>query len=198
MRKKLWKQLLPAAIISVMIAGCGSGQASTAQTTAESQTEESTSVENTSESGGESKEAKEQKDGQGPQNGRDGGNRTGGARVGDRGGANQKVVLTEEQQALIDATKGKFTQEQYADSENGVTLDYSLYIPDNYDESQEYPLIMFIADSSAAGKSSEEVFSQYYGADIWASDEEQEKHASFVFCPAFSETVVDDSFATSE
>lgn len=79
-----------------------------------------------------------------------------------------------------------------------MTLDYSLYIPDNYDESQEYPLIMFIPDSSAAGKSSEEVLSQYYGADIWASDEEQEKHASFVFCPAFSETVVDDSFATSE
>lgn len=199
MRKKLWKQLLPAAIISVMIAGCGSGQASTAQTTAESQTEESVSAENALESSDETKEAKDRKDGErGPRDGQNGENKTGGARVGDRGGANQKVVLTDEQQALIDATKGRFTQEQYTDSENGVTLDYSLYIPDNYDESQEYPLIMFIPDSSAAGKSSEEVLSQYYGADIWASDEEQEKHTSFVFCPAFSETVVDDSFATSE
>ena len=156
MRKKLWKQLLPAAIISVMIAGCGSGQASTAQTTAESQTEESVSAENALESSDETKEAKDRKDGErGPRDGQNGENKTGGARVGDRGGANQKVVLTDEQQALIDATKGKCTQEQDPDSENGVTLDYSLYIPDNYDESQEYPLIMFIPDSSAAGKSSE-------------------------------------------
>ncbi len=111
MRKKLWKQLLPAAIISVMIAGCGSGQASTAQTTAESQTEESVSAENTLESSDETKEAKDRKDGErGPRDGQNGENKTGGARVGDRGGANQKVVLTGEQQALIDATKGKFTQ----------------------------------------------------------------------------------------
>ena len=124
-------------------------------------------------------------------------NHTGGARVGDRDGMNQKVVLTDAQQELIDATKGKFEQDSYQDDENGVSLDYALYVPENYDASKEYPLIMFIPDSSAAGKSTEEVLSQYYGSDILASDAEQEKHASFVFCPAFSETVVDDSFSTS-
>lgn len=108
-----------------------------------------------------------------------------------------KVVITPEQQKLIDATKDKFTQETYKDEENGVSLDYNLFIPADYDASVSYPLIMFIPDSSAAGKSSEEVLSQYYGADIWASDGEQEKHASFVFCPVFSETVVDDDFNTS-
>ena len=101
------------------------------------------------------------------------------------------------QQKLIDATKNKFTQETYKDEENGVSLDYNLFIPADYDASVSYPLIMFIPDSSAAGKSSEEVLSQYYGADIWASDDEQAKHTSFVFCPVFSETVVDDDFNTS-
>ena len=57
---------------------------------------------------------------------------------------------------------------------------------------------MFIPDSSASGKNIEEVLSQYYGANVWASDSEQAKHASFVFCPAFSETVVNDNYNTSD
>ena len=42
---------------------------------------------------------------------------------------NQKVVLTDAQQELIDATKGKFEQDSYQDDENGVSLDYALYVP---------------------------------------------------------------------
>lgn len=192
MKKNLVKGLLPVVLATVMIAGCGAGQsaASAAETEAETTTSEG-------ESSNEPKADKDREKRDDGQHKGDKDNGAGGARVGDIGGPNQKVVLTEAQQALIDATKGKFEQDTYKDEENGVSLDYSLYIPDNYDENTSYPLIMFIPDSSAAGKSSEEVLSQYYGADIWASDGEQAKHASFVFCPAFSETVVDDGFNTS-
>lgn len=195
--KKNWvKGFLPVVLASVMIAGCSAGQSAAAASEAETEAE-------TTVSEGESSNAAESEKDRGrgrrddDQHQRDKDNGAGGARVGDIGGPNQKVVLTEAQQALIDATKGKFEQNTYKDEENGVSLDYSLYIPDHYDENTSYPLIMFIPDSSAAGKSSEEVLSQYYGADIWASDGEQAKHASFVFCPAFSETVVDDGFHTS-
>lgn len=194
MKKNLVKGLLPVALATVMIAGCGAGQSATAASVSE------TKEETTASAGESSNEPKADKDREKRDDGQrkgDKDNGAGGARVGDIGGPNQKVVLTEAQQALIDATKGKFEQDTYKDEENGVSLDYSLYIPDNYDENTSYPLIMFIPDSSAAGKSSEEVLSQYYGADIWASDGEQAKHASFVFCPAFSETVVDDGFNTS-
>ena len=57
---------------------------------------------------------------------------------------------------------------------------------------------MFIPDSSGSGKSAAEIVEQYYGAAVWASDEEQEKHASFVLVPAFSGTVVDDNWNTSD
>ena len=202
MKKTLLKGLLPITLASILAAGCSSNAAQT--TTSETGTAQETTEENSSDS---AKDTQKDQDGSRPeQKGRgkngseDNKPENGVVHVGDGGNAghiNQKVVITPEQQELIDATKDKFTQETYKDEENGVSLDYNLFIPADYDASFSYPLIMFIPDSSAAGKSSEEVLSQYYGADIWASDGEQEKHASFVFCPVFSETVVDDDFNTS-
>ncbi len=103
-----------------------------------------------------------------------------------------------EVQEVLDAAGKKFTQETFTDPDTGTALEYSLYIPVDYDETAEYPLIMFIPDSSGSGKSAAEIVGQYYGAAVWASDEEQEKHPSFVLVPAFSETVVDDNWNTSD
>lgn len=101
-------------------------------------------------------------------------------------------------QEVLDATSEKFSQDTFIDPDTGAELEYSLYIPDGYDESQEYPMIMFIPDSSGSGKSAAEIVEQYYGAAVWASDAEQEKHPAVVFVPAFSETVVDDDWNTSD
>ena len=57
---------------------------------------------------------------------------------------------------------------------------------------------MYIPDASGASKSAKEIVEQYYGADVWVTDEEQAKHKSFVLVPAFSEVVVDDDWNTSE
>ena len=78
--------------------------------------------------------------------------------------------------------KGVAVNEQFSftDDETGITLEYSLYIPEGYDGSEEYPLVMFIPDSTGAGLSSSEIVENYYGAAIWAGDEDQEKHPSFV------------------
>ena len=57
---------------------------------------------------------------------------------------------------------------------------------------------MYIPDSSASGKSAKEIVEQYYGANVWVTDEDQAKHTSFVLVPAFSETVVNDDWSTSE
>ena len=100
--------------------------------------------------------------------------------------------------AVIEEGSDKFEQFTFEDSENGVSLEYSLYVPENYDENEEYPLIMFIPDASGAGKSAKEIVEQYYGADIWVGADEQAKHESFVLVPAFSGVVVDDDWNTSE
>ena len=101
-------------------------------------------------------------------------------------------------QAVIDANSSKFEQRTFEDEKTGITLEYSLYVPEKYNENTSYPLIMFIPDSTGAGKSAKEIVEQYYGADVWVTDEDQAKHASFVLVPAFSETVVKDDWSTSE
>lgn len=101
-------------------------------------------------------------------------------------------------QSVLDETSGSFDQFTYTDAKTGVTLSYSLYIPADYDEDTEYPLVMFIPDSTGAGLSSEEITNQYYGAAVWASKEEQQKHPAFVLVPAYTGTVTDDSWNASE
>ena len=101
-------------------------------------------------------------------------------------------------QAVLDENADKFTQFSYTDAETGITLSYSLYIPEGYDGSDAYPLVMFIPDATGAGLSSDEIVANYYGACVWANDEDQEKHPSFVLVPAYTETVTDDNWNASE
>lgn len=100
----------------------------------------------------------------------------------------------EEIQAVLDANASKFQQFTFTDDETGISFEYSLYVPENYDPSQSYPLIMFIPDSTGAGKSAAQIVQQYFGATVWATDEEQAKHASFVLVPAFTGTVTTDNW----
>ncbi len=101
-------------------------------------------------------------------------------------------------QAVLDENADKFQQFSFADPDTGITLEYSLFIPETYYGSEAFPLLMFIPDSTGAGKSAKELVQQYYGADIWVTAEEQAKHPCFVLVPAFSETVVQDDWSTSE
>lgn len=138
-----------------------------------------------------------------PENGMPEGDMPQGGNMGGNGGGrgNMGGGMTENSadiQAVIDANSSKFEQFTFEDEKTGITLEYSLYVPENYDENTSYPFIMYIPDSTGAGKSAKEIVEQYYGASVWVTDEDQSKHASFVLVPAFSETVVDDNHNVSE
>lgn len=115
-------------------------------------------------------------------------------RVGAKGDRKPVVETDPELVSVINGGKDKFIQSFYTDGEKEITLEYSLYIPENIDYAKKYPLVMFIPDASAASKSAKEIVEQYFGADIWVSAEEQKKHECFVFVPAFSGIAVDDNF----
>ncbi len=121
----------------------------------------------------------------------------GGSR-GTRGDGGRAVETDEAVLKVLADTPEKFVQLTYEDPDNGTSLEYSLFIPKDYNVDEKYPLVMFIPDATGAGKSAKEIVEQYYGADIFATDEEQQKHPSFVFVPAFSEVVVNGSEASSE
>jgi len=124
-----------------------------------------------------------------------GGPRGGG--MGGPGGIGGGMTQNDEEiQAVLDQNASKFQQFTFTDEETGISFEYSLYVPEDYDASRSYPLIMFIPDSTGAGKSAAEIVQQYYGATVWVTNEEQAKHASFVLVPAFTGTVTTDNWET--
>ena len=102
-----------------------------------------------------------------------------------------------ELQDMISEVAPKFELLTYEDAESGISLQYQLFVPENYDPSVKYPLLQFIPDSSVVGKDAETVLTQGWGGLVFASEEEQAKHPSFVVVPVFTETVVNDSFEHS-
>ena len=119
-----------------------------------------------------------------------------GPRGGSRGGGGVDKSSDAELQTMIAEVAPKFQLMNY--EEDGASFQYQLYIPEDYDPSQSYPLIQFIPDSSVVGKGADAVLTQGWGGLIWATDAEQAKHPAFVVVPVFTETVVDDSFNHSE
>ncbi len=132
--------------------------------------------------------------GRGPM-GRGNGNGEGGP-MGNGGGQTETDPAL---QSVIDENASKFEQFTYTDEETGITLEYSLFIPEGYEDNPEalYPLVMFIPDATGAGKSAAQITEQYYGAAVWADGQDQAKHPSFVLVPAYTETVTDDSWNAS-
>ena len=104
----------------------------------------------------------------------------------------------EELLAILAQVQDKYQLLSYTDEASGITLQYYLYTPEGYQEDTEYPLIMFIPDSRAAGRDPETSLTIGWGSVVWATPEEQAKHPCFVLIPIFTETVVDDNFNTSD
>lgn len=92
----------------------------------------------------------------------------------------------------------KFTQHTYTDPKTGISLDYNLYIPTDYLPGRTYPLVMYIPDATAAGKSAAEIVRQYYGADVWVTKSAQDQHPAIVVVPAYPTVAVDDNWNTSK
>ena len=97
-----------------------------------------------------------------------------------------------DEEALVAECVGKFEQKTYTDAETGESITYNVYLPEGYDASESYPTVIFIADSSCAGKDAVQSLSQGLGALVWASDEWQDAHECIVLVPTYPVTILDD------
>ena len=114
------------------------------------------------------------------------------------GGDMKSSFLDDEAKAKLEKVYNevgdKYLQLDFKDLETGLTLPYNLFIPENYEVTDKtYPLIMFIGDATMTGVNVKEVLSRCIGAVVWATEEEQKKHESFVLVPVFPETLIDDT-----
>lgn len=95
---------------------------------------------------------------------------------------------------ISNEVKNKYKEFVYTDEKTGLSIKYGLFIPETYDTSnKEYPLIMFIGDATTTGNTINQILENCIGSVIWATNEEQAKHESFVLVPTFDETLIDDS-----
>lgn len=78
-----------------------------------------------------------------------------------------------------------------------INMKYSLFGPSKIEVGKKYPLVLFIADASTAGKDASEPLTQGYGALVWATNEAQEKNPCFVLVPQFSSVAVNDAYEHS-
>lgn len=100
----------------------------------------------------------------------------------------EDVVLS----SLIASVLPKFQTFEY--KENGTKLTYSLFIPEKLEIGKKYPLVLFMADASTAGREAKAPLEQGYGALVWATAEAQAKNPCFVLVPQFSGVAVNDLY----
>lgn len=118
----------------------------------------------------------------------------GGLMAGGPGGAQRPDKSADsELTAMIDEVAPKFTLESYADPETGLTVSYELFLPEGYDGTTEYPMVVFIADASTAGAEPEVSLTQGWGGLIWATDEFQQENPAIVLVPTYPEVILDDN-----
>ncbi len=101
-------------------------------------------------------------------------------------------ALAEDEDALVSTYASRFTQETYEDPDTGLSVTYNLFLPEGYDDSKSYPMVVFIADSSCAKGDPMQSLTQGLGALVWASDEWQATHPTIVCVPTYAETILDD------
>ena len=208
MKKRLVSILAAAAVF--VTAACGNTSAQTAETAAREtetavQTAETavqtteTAVQTTETAAQTAESAAQQEEKKTGSPGNHGGQGGPGGQGNQRGGGGRPDKSEDtELQDMIEEVAPKFELLTYEDAESGTSLQYQLFVPEDYDASQTYPLLQFIPDSSVVGKDAADVLTQGWGGLIFASPEEQAKHPSFVVVPVFTETVVNDNFEHSE
>lgn len=109
-------------------------------------------------------------------------------------------TLAEDEDTLIATYADKFEQKTYSDSESGLSITYNLYLPEGYDASGSYPMVVFIGDSSCAGNNATVSLTQGRGGLVWATEEWQSVYPTIVAVPTYPKTILDDhgSYTTTE
>ena len=124
--------------------------------------------------------------------------KNGGERVPRQGGMSINKDSDSTFVALKNETLKKFKQFTFDDATTGKSMAYNLLIPEAYDGTESYPLVLFMADASTVGKEVTAPLTQGYGALEFASDRDQRKHPSFVLVPQYTDWAVQDDWSTTD
>ena len=87
-----------------------------------------------------------------------------------------------------------FRQEEFVSPYTGQVLPYNIYLPEDYNPEEKYPLVLFIHDAGAASGPVTQTLYQGNGATSWAEPEAQARHKCIVVAPEYPVITVDDDW----
>lgn len=87
-----------------------------------------------------------------------------------------------------------FRQEEFVSPYTGQVLPYNIYLPEDYNPSEQYPLVLFIHDAGVASGPVKQTLYQGNGATSWAEPETQARHKCIVVAPEYPFITVDDNW----
>lgn len=87
-----------------------------------------------------------------------------------------------------------FRQMEFVSPYTGQVLPYNLYLPEDYDPNEKYPLVLFIHDAGVASGPVTQTLYQGNGATSWAEPEAQARHKCIVVAPEYPVITVDDDW----
>lgn len=73
-------------------------------------------------------------------------------------------------------------------------LQYQLFCPKNYSETETYPLVLFLHDAGSCSDKAVTPLAQGTGAVVWAREQEQKKRPCFVAAPYYPSVCANDEF----
>lgn len=94
-------------------------------------------------------------------------------------GRTQITIERENIQPVID----KFLKKSFPDTATGRTMPYRLFVPEGYDASKKYPLVVFLHGGGERGDDNEKTLTANQGGTVWAKPAEQARRAAFVLVP---------------
>lgn len=101
-------------------------------------------------------------------------------------------------QKVLDEVESKFKQLEFKDTQNGTSLYYNIFVPENYNSQKTYSMVLFIADSSVIGQNTKASLEQGYGGSIWATKANQQKNECIVVVPQYQNKIIDGNNASKE
>ena len=96
-------------------------------------------------------------------------------------------IISEEE---LNLARNSFRQDNFTDSNK--SLQYNIFIPENYPENKIYPLIIFLGDEGTIGKETNISLFKSVGGPIWATSIIQKKQKCFVLVPQYNEKLIDE------
>ena len=78
--------------------------------------------------------------------------------------------------------------------EKGRKMAYNLYVPENMQAGETYPLVLFIHDMGSCSEDVTRTLTQGKGATVWATSYWQNRQPCFVLAPCYPRQAADDDF----